>query len=66
MRTRSLTRWTLGRRDQTDAVAKCCRSIYYRHSAKTWLEPHPWRWQMPEHAITCSCGATLEYKEVSA
>lgn len=57
------TKWTLGRRSQTDAVAKCCNSTFYRHSAATWLDPHPWRFSMPEHAITCSCGKDLVYVE---
>lgn len=66
MNTRSRVKWTLGRRDQTDAVAKCCRSIYYRHSAKTWFDSAPWRIQMPEHAISCGCGKELTYEETTA
>lgn len=58
--------YAMGRRDQTDAVAKCepCRHTYYRHSAKTWLEPNPWRSRMPDHTTVCGCGRALTYQEV--
>lgn len=54
---------SIGFRDQTDAVAKCCTATYYRYSGETWFTSHPWSVQMPEHCITCECGKPLIYEE---
>lgn len=62
----SKIKWTFGSRSQTDAVARCCNATFYRHSAATWLDPNPWRFQMPEHALTCYCGKALDYVEAVA
>lgn len=59
-------RTTLASKGQTDAVAKCCRSTFYRYSEERWFSSHPWVVQMPDHAVACGCGKTLNYEEVSA
>ena len=58
--------YAIGFRDQTDAVAQCCGSTYYRHSGDTWFAARPWSCQMSTHAINCHCGAMLTYEEVSS
>lgn len=57
---------TIGFRDQTDAVAKCCDSTFNRYSGERWFSSHPWVVQMPHHAATCDCGKVLNYEEVAA